>query len=51
MFDVRVLKLSHLLQLITTDRELGMPVPQMNLVFLTGEAYRRLRSNHTLNSF
>ena len=28
-----------------------MPVPKCMLVFLTGEAYRRLRSNHTLNFF
>ena len=35
----------------TKDRELGMPVPKCMLVFLTGEAYRRLRSNHTLDFF
>ena len=30
MFVVCVLTLSRLLQLNTTDRELGMPMPQMN---------------------
>ena len=48
MFVVCVLKLSRLLQLNTTDRQHGMPVPQMNFDVFN---WRSLSTSSSLSFF